>query len=295
MTDGIDADYIKRWRQTWKKEKPPAGFKLLALRKAFLATKWLKNGDHPADACETFKDSEGKDFQGEGKVVRYYRHPGVDGTSVCEKCGQTMHQHGWIDSLDATVCPGDWILTTGNDLDDKITRFVCDPASFVLRYQEEAGEKKTEVPIGDRFRELQFCVCCFATDEGGSWGEGVVSGHCMNCGAGGSTVRLPRWAVDSIREQASWVGKRYYPHEEDGVLGKEIRALRSAIGKYPGRTVTRVSRDDEDSWEIVQRVVSGSIMTVVSVKEGETEEQALARTAHLLPVVLDLLTAEEKD
>lgn len=58
---------------------------------------WHKNGDHPEDHCQTFTGSDGKSFQGEGQVVRYYRRPDVPGDQVCELCGATMHEHGWID------------------------------------------------------------------------------------------------------------------------------------------------------------------------------------------------------
>lgn len=67
------------------------------------ATQWFKNGDHPEDGGSEF----------EGKVVRYFRHPNVPGDSPCNKCGHTMHEHGWIDTLegDHIVCVGDFIIT----------------------------------------------------------------------------------------------------------------------------------------------------------------------------------------
>ena len=80
------------------------------------ATRWFKNGDHPDDDCETFDAGEGP-FQGEGKVVRYYRRPELDGQTPCRHCGVIMHDHGWIDHrretepLGHNVCPGDWIIT----------------------------------------------------------------------------------------------------------------------------------------------------------------------------------------
>lgn len=73
--------------------------------------KWLKNGDHPKDGCETFTGSDGLPFQGEGHVVRYYRHPSCDGEAICQTCRIRMHEHGWIDGGGAglVVCPGDYI------------------------------------------------------------------------------------------------------------------------------------------------------------------------------------------
>lgn len=45
--------------------------------------------------------------------VGYYRHPEVDGQSICKHCGKIMHNHGWIDTLEGghIVCPGDWVIT----------------------------------------------------------------------------------------------------------------------------------------------------------------------------------------
>lgn len=68
------------------------------------ATQWFQNGDHPLD--EYVSGSE-------GKIVRYFRHPDIDGTQTCSKCGYRMERHGWIDTLEDghNVCPGDWIIT----------------------------------------------------------------------------------------------------------------------------------------------------------------------------------------
>lgn len=89
--------------------------------------------------------------------------------------------------------------------------------------------------MSERAEVLDFCPGCFATNEGGSWGHGCDEHYCYNCGFGG-TVKLPRWAVDSIREQASWVGKRYYPHEEDTQTREELTALRSLSPDNPTDT-----------------------------------------------------------
>lgn len=45
--------------------------------------------------------------------VGYYRTPELDGQSKCKHCGDIMHNHGWIDTLEGghIVCPGDWIIT----------------------------------------------------------------------------------------------------------------------------------------------------------------------------------------
>lgn len=66
----------------------------------------------------------------------------------------------------------------------------------------------------DRNKVEKFCPCCFASETSGSWDHVVIGGYCTNCG-NGSTVDLPVWAIEEIRRNASWVGKRYYPCDED--------------------------------------------------------------------------------
>jgi hypothetical protein len=85
------------------------------------ATQWFVNGDHPDD---------GEDR--EGKVVRYYRHPDVDGEHACQHCAQAMNFHGWIDTLEGghIVCPGDWVITGV-----KGERYPCKPDIFEATYE----------------------------------------------------------------------------------------------------------------------------------------------------------------
>ena len=104
------------------------------------ATQWFKNGDHPMDhdpigiekpsAMDLAKYSEYLSF--EGKVVRYFRHPEVDGKKLCQHCGEAMVAHGWIDTLEGghIVCPGDWIITgvAGE-------HYPCKPTIFEATYE----------------------------------------------------------------------------------------------------------------------------------------------------------------
>lgn len=113
------------------------------------ATQWMKNGDHPLDYIE---DLDGVDVEGlariftgverkargwEGDIVRYYRTPSTDGHTPCKHCGQIMHDHGWIDTLEGghIVCPGDWIITGV-----KGEHYPCKPDIFKATYEmvEEA-------------------------------------------------------------------------------------------------------------------------------------------------------------
>ena len=88
------------------------------------ATQWFKNGDHPND---------GGDGTVEGKVVRYFRRPDVDGSSVCKHCDHIMHRHGWIDTLEGghIVCPGDWVITGVQG-----ERYPCKPDIFEATYEK---------------------------------------------------------------------------------------------------------------------------------------------------------------
>jgi hypothetical protein len=77
------------------------------------AAQWHRNGDHPQDNCGTFIGSDGIPFQGEGHVVRYFRHPYHPSESLCPRCDIRMHEHGWIDTPAGghIVCPGDYVVT----------------------------------------------------------------------------------------------------------------------------------------------------------------------------------------
>jgi len=97
------------------------------------ADQWFSNGSHPKDNCETFFDKEtGQPCLGEGKVVRYFRHPRISGESICSRCGNTMRVHGWIDNSDEghTVCPKDWIIKGRNG-----KFYPCKPDIFELTYE----------------------------------------------------------------------------------------------------------------------------------------------------------------
>jgi hypothetical protein len=96
------------------------------------ANQWFKNGDHPLDGTQRI---EGGEYDGElfeGKVVRYYRTPECDGQTSCKHCGQIMHVHGWIDTLEGghIVCPGDWVITGVQG-----ENYPCKPDIFAATYE----------------------------------------------------------------------------------------------------------------------------------------------------------------
>ena len=107
------------------------------------AHQWFRNGDHPLDYSkdhEGLENGEIRTFSGaeraangwEGDIVRYYRHPDVDGATACQHCGGVMHDHGWIDTLEGghIVCPGDWIITGV-----KGEVYPCKPDIFAATYE----------------------------------------------------------------------------------------------------------------------------------------------------------------
>lgn len=85
------------------------------------ATQWFNNGDHPEDGSE-----------GEGKIVRYYRVPDVNGDMECSQCNKILNYHGWIDTLEGghIVCPRDWIITGV-----KGENYPCKPDIFEQTYE----------------------------------------------------------------------------------------------------------------------------------------------------------------
>ena len=102
------------------------------------AEQWFKNGDHPEDGGETTSEL-GWESKPEGKVVRYFRRPDVEGTNGCKKCSARMHFHGWIDTLEGghIVCPGDFIITGIEG-----EKYPCKPDIFENTYdlvEEDAG------------------------------------------------------------------------------------------------------------------------------------------------------------
>lgn len=98
------------------------------------ATRWYRNGDHPLDdTLRPFEDTGKVPTQPrEGAIVRYFRHPGVNGHDLCRHCQERMHDHGWIDTLEGghNVCPGDWIITGV-----KGEHYPCKPDIFAATYE----------------------------------------------------------------------------------------------------------------------------------------------------------------
>ena len=110
------------------------------------ATEWFMNGDHPEDNCTMLGNGHtGETFRSEGKVVRYYRHPQNSGEAMCKHCEFSIHNHGWIDTLEGghIVCPGDWIITGV-----KGERYPCKPDIFKATYDSDITVDPQQVSEG---------------------------------------------------------------------------------------------------------------------------------------------------
>lgn len=146
------------------------------------ATQWFKNGDHPKDH-EAFGDTEGSDIakqryedylQTEGKVVRRCRIPDRPGADKCKKCKKTMHEHGWIDTLEGghIVCPGDWIITGIQG-----EHYPCKPKIFEATYEKVRQCRECGCTDDDcsgcidrtgeacYWTEWDLCSACYATSQ----------------------------------------------------------------------------------------------------------------------------------
>jgi hypothetical protein len=154
------------------------------------------------------------------------------------------------------------------------------PTAKARKADVEAAEQKKREEL------VLFCPCCFASGDGGSWtrGEAVVPGLCSNCGAGGEDTRLPRWAIDAIRRSASWVGKRYYPCEEDKEHYDEVQALRALVKKFPGRSV-RLGEDGTFWWVTQEKGGGTSTSIMIEKSQAKTAKEALEKARLSLPYV----------
>lgn len=128
-------------------------------------------------------------------------------------------------------------------------------------------------------RIVAFCVQCFADEDSGSWSHAVIpeADFCANCCASGTLVRIPARAVGSIRQQASWVGKRYYPNDEDRQRYEERADLLETISVFPGRS----ARLEEDRWVVTQLLPDGRHVSTFVRKQDAADAMEAMRASKL--------------
>lgn len=124
---------------------------------------------------------------------------------------------------------------------------------------------------------MLFCVRCFASENDGSWGSVVVKDHCFNCGCGGSAIDIDEWSIKSIRESASWVGKRYYPSEEDYETNAELLLARKNLPIPPDRWAKEI---EKGLWDVGQPRANGTISVFV---HADSEKEAMDKARLQLP------------
>ena len=85
--------------------------------------------------------------------VGSYRTPDLVGQDKCKFCGDIMHNHGWIDTIQGghTVCPGDWIITDNRvDVDFHGYCYPCKPDIFEATYElVKENDHATDKPATD--------------------------------------------------------------------------------------------------------------------------------------------------
>lgn len=128
-------------------------------------------------------------------------------------------------------------------------------------------------------KDVAFCVRCFASEDSGSWCATGSQTWCANCSAGGTLILIPEYAIKSIREQASWVGRRYYPSEEDLHRQAELKRMREALPIPHNRTASYVA--ESDRWVVSQPLLTGQVRQVMVVSADE--DDALQKTKAQLP------------
>lgn len=127
---------------------------------------------------------------------------------------------------------------------------------------------------------MKFCTLCFATENDGSWQHVVVGHFCANCGVGGAVVDLPEWAIKNIRQNASWVGKRYYPCDEDRERAEERVDLLALVQHFPGRKVALRVFNGRKAWEVSQTLANGCTVST-TVTDADSGRQAMHRATAL--------------
>ena len=129
----------------------------------------------------------------------------------------------------------------------------------------------------DNRNYVDFCTRCFASSDSGSMGGAVGCGGCTNCSSTGTTVHIPLWAVEDIRDNASWVGNRYYTCEEDYKNNTELKLLRSKMYHFPARTATPLE-DEPGMWEVRQETGPKTSSMVFVRAASKSEALDLAKT-----------------
>lgn len=83
------------------------------------------------------------DAQSEDKFFRYFRHPHIQGDSICDSCNQFMHHHAFVDIPGGglCVCPGETVYLRV-DGERVYSHNAISPAFHVLEFYPDGCKKE---------------------------------------------------------------------------------------------------------------------------------------------------------
>lgn len=204
-------------------------------------------------------------------------------TCFYESIEHAIRIHGHNGKTDIVFCD-----QVGPEVDTAIVeKLVKAVAGRVEMTEEEAASQirpvldpylKKKGPKDSRdWRMFFMCSHCFAED--------TIDGHCLNCGAGGTTVLVPMWFIEDLRKNGSWVCKRYFANEEDVQIARELRALREKMTEFPDRTAELNEMPDGSKyWSIKQLAPNNTWIAVTDAAQpNDTPASVIRRTATKLP------------
>lgn len=262
------------------------------------ATQWFRNGDHPLDhhpmGTKNPTDEDRKRYDDylatEGKVVRYYRHPEVSGKATCQKCGNVMHRHGWIDTLEGghIVCPGDWIITGVQG-----EHYPCKPDIFEATYQP-AGDQHPDDAAEDRFATapagelVTRCTAGLGCDEKG-YCDAAATGQGDLCDRRTMAHERPVSDPDGLPEPpfdaahdarvfADRVEMKYGVRCQAGDIAdcyewQELRRCLAAMAEYvdlaPDEREIAALREDAERYRFWREVLAGDDKAAMDLFEEE--------------------------
>ncbi len=126
-------------------------------------------------------------------------------------------------------------------------------------------------PDGDEL--IPMCCMCF----GGDHLDRMPTNHCLDCGAGGALVYIPKWAVKGIRD-----------HDKDRLDSlrfrtRELQFLRALLPVPPNFSVKAAENDEPEDpprWNVT---VTRGNRTITTGVRAATAEEALREGANRLP------------
>lgn len=133
--------------------------------------------------------------------------------------------------------------------------------------------------------QVYFCSRCFATNEDGSMGgaiyptldDGCFCSNCCESYSYSNKIVMRKADVLSIRSQASWIGKRYYPAQEDSDKNEELKRMRAVLKlSFPFPRGRHAEQQKDGSWLVTQNTHGGG--SVSQFITASSEQEALIKS-----------------